>query len=165
MGTRQKADGSTSTRSVTRQKEKKTSAEKGVIKADLVSDRDSDPAWTRATENLFSVGAWYPYFFESWAPFSGTIPPASCPLPFLVMAYFSQQTAREQRQIISRWALIFVVEARQRAKGFYAEGRREEYFSQLTFIYIPSFVCAYLLTNSLNACYRYFSCSPLDKGG
>jgi hypothetical protein len=81
------------------------------------------------------------------------------------MAYFSQQTAREQRQIISRWALIFVVEARQRAKGFYAEGRREEYFSQLTFIYIPSFVCAYLLTNSLNACYRYFSCSPLDKGG
>jgi hypothetical protein len=43
VGTRQhfdtlsdQADGSTSTRSVTRQKEKKTSAEKGVIKADLV---------------------------------------------------------------------------------------------------------------------------------
>ena len=32
-----KADGSTSTGSVTRKKEKKTSAEKGVIKADLVS--------------------------------------------------------------------------------------------------------------------------------
>jgi hypothetical protein len=31
-----KAEGSTSTGSVTRQKEKKTSAEKGVIKADLV---------------------------------------------------------------------------------------------------------------------------------
>jgi hypothetical protein len=31
------ADGSTSTRSVTRQKEKKTSAEKGVIKAELAS--------------------------------------------------------------------------------------------------------------------------------
>jgi hypothetical protein len=42
------------------------------------------------------------------------------------MAYFSQQTAREQRQIISRWALIFVVEARQRAKAFMqkAEGKR-----------------------------------------
>jgi len=44
VGTRQhfdrlsdQADGSTSTRSVTRQKEKKTSAEKGVIKAELAS--------------------------------------------------------------------------------------------------------------------------------
>jgi hypothetical protein len=45
-----------------------------------------------------------------------------------------------ERGIISRLALTFVVEARQKA-----EGRRKEYLILLTFVEIPSFICAYLL--------------------
>jgi hypothetical protein len=75
--------------------------------------------------------------------------------------------------IISRWVLIFVVEARlqgrrlqgrraegrrlqgrrlqgrrlqgRRLQGRRLQGRRQEDFSLLIFVYIPSFICAYLL--------------------
>jgi hypothetical protein len=37
---------------------------------------------------------------------------------------FNLSPYRSRFEPLSRWALIFVVEARQRAKGFYAEGKR-----------------------------------------
>jgi len=51
--------------------------------------------------------------------------------------------------ILSRLALIFTVEARQRTegRGQKAEDRREENFSLLTFVDIPSFICVYLLSD------------------
>jgi hypothetical protein len=41
---------------------------------------------------------------------------------FLGIVDFANESAWQS--VLSRWALIFVVEARQRAKGFYAEGKR-----------------------------------------
>jgi len=77
---------------------------------------------------------------------------------------------------LSRWALIFVVEARQRvlvpgrersgkeAPGR-AECRREESFRLLTFVDIPAFICAYLLITLMNKCRKktLIACSSVTS--
>jgi hypothetical protein len=57
--------------------------------------------------------------------------------------------------LISRWALIFVVKARQKAPGLLCT--REEDFSLLTFVYIPSFIYAYLLSFPKNVALKPFA--------
>jgi hypothetical protein len=65
-----------------------------------------------------------------------------CKKVFLTNHYVRDKFIAHGSWFISRWALIFVVEARQRA-----EGRREEDFSLLIFVDIPSFNCGYLLSS------------------